>query len=261
MATDVPELREFESDALSDQYIDYEVADGVGTIVVDRPPLNTYDRVLHIQLQQAWIRAATDEEAIVVVLRAEGDHFCGGADLNTLSANGSSPRRLFTAPEEMAFIRNMAKPTIAAVQGGCVGGGQRFVFPCDLIFCSDDAFFCDPTVKLGIGGIQAPIHAWLYGPRLAKEMLFSGMRMPAQRLYAAGSINRIYSRAELHSGTADFAREVAGMSPAALRQAKRAVNTTMDIAGQHYIVNRFSELLDEVPVLDAELRSSLKPEE
>ncbi len=94
--------------------------------------------------------------------------------------------------DELDFVRNLMKPTIAAVQGGCIGGAQRFVFPCDLIFCSEDAFFRDPLAAVGgIGGIQAPIHTWLYGPRLAKEMLFSGMRLPAARLFAMGAVNRL----------------------------------------------------------------------
>ena len=64
------------------------------------------------------------------------------------------------------------KPTIAAVQGGCIGGGQRMVWPCDLVFCTQDAFFRDPTATMGIGGIQSHLHTWFYGPRLAKEMIY-----------------------------------------------------------------------------------------
>jgi enoyl-CoA hydratase/carnithine racemase len=154
-----------------------------------------------------------------------------------------------TPPEELMFIRNLMKPTIAAVQGGCVGGGQRFVFPCDIIFCSDDAFFRDPLVSMGIGGIQSPLHAWFYGPRLAKEMLFGGIRVPAARLHALGTVNRLYPRAELHDETMAFAREVAAADPLALRQAKRSVNITTDIMGQHYIASRFAELLDDAPQL------------
>ncbi|WP_181428433.1 enoyl-CoA hydratase-related protein [Mycolicibacterium moriokaense] len=221
----------------------YAVESGVASIVLDRPPVNAYDDELHDQLNAAWYRAARDADARVIVVRAEGKHFCAGADMDAEHSVNRDPDAM-SPPEEMSFIRNLMKPTIAAVQGGCVGGAQRFVFPCDLIFCSDDAFFSDPMVHMGIGGIPAPIHAWMYGPRLAKEMLFSGMRMPAQRLYAAGLVNRIYPRETLVSETLAFAREIAQANAAALRQAKRSVDITMDIAGQHYIANRFSEALD-----------------
>lgn len=221
----------------------YELENRVVSIVLDRPPRNAYDADLHAQLGAAWRRAARDPEAHVIVLRAEGTHFSAGADMVAEHA----PRREYgamTPPEEMSFISNLMKPTIAAVQGGCVGGAQRFVFPCDLIFCSEDAFFSDPLVHMGTGGIPAPIHAWMYGPRLAKEMLFSGMRMPAERLYAAGLVNRIYPREELTQRTLEFAEQIARSNPIAHQQAKRSVNITMDIAGQHYIANRFSEVLD-----------------
>jgi enoyl-CoA hydratase/carnithine racemase len=232
---------------MSDPLVRYERAGPVAQIVLDRPPLNTYDGLLHWELEQAWKRAARDDDARVIVLRAEGKHFCAGADLSGPGAPAPADADPMPPWDELNFIRNLMKPTIAAVQGACIGGGQRFVFPCDLIFCSDDAFFRDPLVQMGVGGIQSPIHPWLYGPRLAKEMLFSGMRLPAERLYAMGAINRLYPRDELVDQALAFAAEIAQFDPLPLRQAKRAVNTTMDIMGQHYIANRFAELLDETP--------------
>lgn len=234
------------------EFVHYEQRDGVGVITLDRPPLNVYDDLLHWELEQAWISAARDADARAIVLRAIGKHFCAGAD-----TKGEHRRRPadaahgFTAWEELDFIRNLAKPTVAAVQGGCIGGGQRFVFPCDLIFCTQDAFFRDPLVRFGgIGGIQSPIHTWLYGPRLAKEMLYSGDRLPAARLYAMGSVNRLYDSVEqLHDAAFEFAADLVPLDPAALRQAKRSVDITMDIMGQHYIRSRFAELLDEFPVM------------
>ena len=163
------------------EFVRYETADGVGTITLDRPPLNAYDPLLQFELEQAW--AAARARCRRACVRAPGH---GQALLRRRADSTGHRARLPPDAEpmsdwdELGFVRDLAKPTIAAVQGGCIGGGQRFVFPCDLIFCSDDAFFRDPLVGVGgIGGIQAPIHTWLYGPRLAKEMLFSGMRLPA----------------------------------------------------------------------------------
>ena len=177
---------------MTELVVRYERAGPVAQIVLDRPPLNTYDPLLHWELEQAWKQATRDDEARVIVLRAEGKHFCAGADLSGPGEPAPPDADPMPPWDELVFIRNLMKPTIAAVQGACIGGGQRFVFPCDLIFCSDDAFFRDPLVQMGVGGIQAPIHAWMYGPRLAKEMLFSGMRVPAERLHAMGAVNRIY---------------------------------------------------------------------
>ena len=102
---------------------------------------------------------------------------------------------------------------------------------------------------MGIGGIQAPLHVWLYGERIAKEMIYGGTRVPATRLHAMGTVNRLYAAARLHEETLAFAATIAEADPLALRQAKRAVNTSLDIMGQHYIVSRFAELLDERPSL------------
>jgi enoyl-CoA hydratase len=234
------------------EFVHYQLDGRVGVITIDRPPLNAYDDFLHWELERAWVTAARDAEARVIVLRAEGKHFCAGA----LMSEGRRHRpesagEGYEPWEELDFVQHLMKPTIAAIQGGCIGGGQRFVFPCDLLFCTEDAFFRDPLAQVGgIGGIQAPLHAWMYGPRLAKEMLFGGGRLPAARLYQMGAVNRLYPTAEeLRAGTLEFAHEIAETDPLALRQAKRAVNTTMDIMGQHYIRHRFAELLDDAPVL------------
>jgi enoyl-CoA hydratase len=146
------------------------------------------------------------------------------------------------------------KPTIAAVQGGCIGGGQRMVWPCDIVYCTEDAFFMDPTARMGIGGIQSHLHSWFYGQRLAKEMIYTGMRLPAQRLYATGQVNRLFPDVDtLHRETLALAQEIARQDPLPLRQAKRAADITMDIQGQHYVLSRMEELLDDHPVMNLHL--------
>lgn len=186
-------------------------------------------------------------------MQAEGRHFCAGANLKDPEPEPEGA--LVLSPvEEITLIRRTMKPTIAAVQGGCVGGGQRMVFPCDLIFCTEDAFFMDPTAAMGIGGIQSHLHTWLYGPRLAKEMIYSGERVSAGRLYSMGQVNRLYPDEEsLHREALAFARKVAEQDPVPLRQAKRASDITMDIMGQHYMLSRMDELLDEAPVMNLRL--------
>jgi len=233
------------------EFVRYDCDGRVGVITLDRPPLNAYDDFLHWELEQAWVRAAEDPDARVIVLRSEGKHFCAGAVMQGDRRARPDGERRIGPWEELDFIQQVMKPTIAAIQGGCIGGGQRFVFPCDLLFCTDDAFFRDPLAQVGgIGGIQAPVHTWLYGPRLAKEMLYGGGRLPAARLHQMGAVNRLYPSADaLRDGALEFAHEIAETDPLALRQAKRSVNITMDIIGQHYIRHRFAELLDDAPVL------------
>ena len=222
------------------------------TITLARQPVNAYDGAFHAEFQGAWQRAKSDDSR-VVVMKAEGKHFCVGANLR--NPQPAPPDAvILDAWDEIRLIQGVRKPTIAAVQGGCIGGGQRMVWPCDLVFCTDDAFFMDPTATMGIGGIQSHLHTWFYGPRLAKEMIYSGMRLPASRLYATGQVNRLYPDLEtLHRETLVFAHEIAAKDPAPLRQAKRAADITMDIMGRHYVVSRMEELMDVMPPMDLHL--------
>jgi enoyl-CoA hydratase/carnithine racemase len=229
------------------ELIHYERDGKVGIITLDRPPRNAYTNALHAQLERAWQRAAADDEATVILERATGDHFCAGAELT--DEHDDKGESVFTAWDFYDFIRNVPKPTIAAVQSACIGGGLRFVWPCDIIIASDDAFFRDPTVRFGIGGIQSHGHTWEWGPRLAKEVLFTGGRLPAQRLYEMGTVNRIVPRAELDQTALDLAQEIATMPPFSLRQAKRTVNMTMDLMGYHFVTTRFYDLIDGGPQL------------
>jgi len=224
----------------------YERDGAVAVITLDRSPVNAYDDAFHVEFQAAWQQAKTDDSR-AVVMRATGRHFCVGANLK--EPLPAAPGAHVLAPEEeIRLISSVMKPTIAAVQGGCIGGGQRMVWPCDLVFCTEDAFFMDPTVTMGIGGIQSHLHTWFYGPRLAKEMIYSGMRLPAGRLYAMGQVNRMYADLDaLHREALAFAQQIAQQDPAPLRQAKRAVDITMDIMGQHYVGSRMAELLDPMP--------------
>lgn len=226
----------------ADNSIRYERDGKVGVITLDRPPVNAYDDAMLVALHGAWQTAAEDELARVIVLRAEGKHFCAGGDIaeELDQADEKHP----PPAEDWELQRNMPKPTIAAVQGACVAGGQRFVWPCDLIVAADDAVFRDPLVASGIPGIPAHGHTWEYGHRLAKELLFKGAAIPAESARRSGMVNRVVPRDRLDAEVMELAGEIVEMDPFALAQAKRAVNQTMDIIGQQYLVNRFAELMN-----------------
>lgn len=229
----------------STRFVHYGTIDAVSVITVDRQPVNAYDGAFHVEFQGAWREARNDPATNVVVMRAMGKHFCVGANMRNPEPVPDGCEEL-SPWEEIRLIKETPKPTIAAVQGGCIGGGQRMVWPCDLVFCTEDAFFMDPTATMGIGGIQSHLHTWFYGPRLAKEMIYGGERIPAQRLFAMGQVNRIYpDLTALNENTMAFAVRIAGQNPVALRQGKRAADITMDIMGQHYVLSRMQELFDE----------------
>jgi enoyl-CoA hydratase len=128
--------------------------------------------------------------------------------------------------------RDIPKPTIAMVQGACIAGGLMLAWVCDLIIASDDAYFADPVVRMGIPGVEYFAHVHELNPRIAKEFLFLGERMPAPRAYQMGMVNRVVPRAELEQATFDIAERVAQMPRLGLQLTKQAVNNAEDLMGK-----------------------------
>jgi enoyl-CoA hydratase len=220
-------------------YIDYEVADKIATITLNRPEAaNAQNLALLDELDAAWTRAADDDSVTVIILRANGKHFSAGHDLNIGdSVPDKITLELMYDHESRRYLeytlrwRNVPKPSIAAVQGRCISGGLLLCWPCDLIVAADDALFSDPVVLMGIGGVEYHGHTWELGARKAKEILFTGRALTAEEAERTGMVNRVVPRDELDSQTRTLAEQIATMPPFALRQAKRAVNQTLDVQG------------------------------
>ena len=184
-----------------------------------------------------------------------GDHFSAGHDIGTPGRDvdtsyerraalqwdhvGKTGGELRWAREQEVYLgmcrrwREIPKPTIAMVQGACIAGGLMLAWICDLIIASEDAFFADPVVRMGIPGVEYFAHPWVLGPRRAKEFLFLGERMPARRAYEIGMVNRVVPRAELETATLDVAASTARMPRFGLTLAKKAVNQAEDLMGLH----------------------------
>src|SRR6201987_1468354 len=113
---------------------------------------------------------------------------------------------------------------IASVRGACVACALMLACSCDLIVAADDAFFADPVVRMGIPGVEYFAHPFAMPPRIAKEMLLLGERMPAERALAVGMINRVVAREKLRDETLAIAARIAQMPRFALALAKKAVN-------------------------------------
>ncbi len=221
-------------------YIDYEVADKIATITLNRPEAaNAQNSALLDELDASWTRAADDSDVAVIVLRANGKHFSAGHDLNNTGepVPDKITLELMYQHESRRYLeyslrwRNVPKPSIAAVQGRCIAGGLLLCWPCDLIIAAEDALFSDPVVLMGIGGVEYHGHTWELGARKAKEILFTGRALTAEEAESTGMVNRVVPRDQLDAETMTLARQIAKMPPFALRQAKRAVNQTLDVQG------------------------------
>jgi enoyl-CoA hydratase/carnithine racemase len=223
-------------------FIDYAVEGAIATITLNRPEAaNAQTLPMLDDLDEAWRRAAEDDQVRVIVLQANGKHFSAGHDIKAVGPPGGDGASWTLAGiyeiEARRFLeyslrwRNVPKPSIAAVQGVCIAGGLLLAWPCDLIIAAENARFSDPVVSLGIGGVEYHGHTWEWGARKAKELLFTGRAMTAQEAERFGMVTKVVSLDDLRSETRALAEEIAAKHPFALRQAKRAVNQTLDVQG------------------------------
>jgi len=232
----------------------YDVRGRVAVITLNRPEYaNAQNSAMTYALDAAFARAVNDDRVGVVVLAGAGKHFCGGHDIGTPGRDvdqsfdrqavlwwdhvGKAGADARYAREMEVYLgmcrrwREIPKPVIAMVHGACIAGGLMLAWVCDLIVAADDAFFADPVVRMGIPGVEYFAHPWLLGPRLAKEVLFTGGRFGAERAYQAGMVSRVVPRASLEAETLGLAEQVAEMPAFGLALAKRAVNQCEDLMG------------------------------
>jgi enoyl-CoA hydratase len=228
--------------------IDYSARNRIAEIVLNRQEArNAQNDQFLRELDEAWMRAADDDDVRVIVVAAEGPHFSAGHDLklyhrDAYGGDGSESRkdlaRAYRWEAERFFAAcrrwsDVPKPSIAAVHGACIGAGLMLCWPCDLIIAADDARFSDPVVRLGANGVEYHAHAWEFGARKAKELLFTGGTLSAHDALGLGMVNRVVTRERLHEETMTLAGEIATMDPFGLAQAKRSVNLALDIGGRY----------------------------
>jgi enoyl-CoA hydratase len=221
-------------------------------IVLARPDArNAQDPLLLHELNEAFDVAAQDDDVKVVILAGDGPHFSAGHDLRAdwTADTGYAPVSCwggfklpgaegYMAAEEELFLglcwrwRNFPKPTIAAAQGKTIAGGLMLVWSCDLILATSDATFSDPVVAFGVNGHEFFLHAWEFGGRRAKEMLFTGASITAAEAHALGMVNKVVEPEDLEAEALDLARRIARMPSIGLKLAKQAVNQSLDAQGQ-----------------------------
>jgi enoyl-CoA hydratase len=224
----------------------YEKLGAVLRVTTNRPHvLNAQSRVMLLELDEAFRRAADDGDVRVVIVAGAGEHFSAGHDIGSAEeledqkAHPTGPgmpenlKRLSELYLETTLrSRDLPKPTIAQVQGYCIMGGLMLASCCDLIVAAEDAVFADRAVRWGGSHIQYFSMPWDLGPRKTKEYLFTGDYVDAREALRLGLVNRVVPRAGLAAETLALAQRIALQDPFALKLAKASVNETLDIQGQ-----------------------------
>ena len=232
----------------------YEQDGAIARVVMNRPEYrNAQNSAMTYGLDDAFYRAAADDSVKVIVLSGAGEHFSAGHDIGTPGRDfGTSfDRRAGKwwdhvgkaggdgryAREQEVYLgkcrrwRELPKPMIAQVHGACIAGGLMLAWICDLIVASDDAFFADPVVRMGIPGVEYFAHPWVMGPRQAKEFLFLGERISAGRALELGMSNRVVPRDSLAGQVTAMATKIAAMPRLGLALTKKAINQAEDAMG------------------------------
>jgi len=194
--------------------------------------------------------ASRRSDVKVIVLQADGPHFCSGHDLKETEPVGSFPlvfpvsgldgavQESMMAGEEEVYLhmtwrwRNLPKPLIAAAQGKTIAGGLPLLWAADIIVASDDAVFSDPVVAFGVNGVEYFAHPWEVGPRKAKEMLFTGDWLTAEDARLLGMVNHVVPKDELRGFVMAMAQRIAQKPAFGLKLAKESVNQALEAQGQ-----------------------------
>ena len=210
------------------EFVRLEVADGVGTIRLDRPPMNAINDQLTRDLLEAALEAGAREDVRAVVIWGGEKVFAAGADIKMMAEQTPPEVKPMISGLQGSFsqLEDLPKVTIAAINGFCLGGGCEMAMCADFRFAADDAQLGQPEIKLGIipgaGGTQRLPR--LVGPSRAKEIIYTGRFVPAKEALDIGLVDAVFPAAEVYERALEAAKQYAAGPTSALRAAKVSVN-------------------------------------
>jgi len=210
--------------------IEYELSDdGLLAVTLDRPErLNALSDELMNEIVHL-LESVDVEDVRAVTFEGAGDRaFCAGADIGGFAA--ASPTEVAESSPLFDTVANYERPTVAKIQGYCLGGGLELALACDLRIATEDSTFGQPEINLGLlpgGGATQRLMRYI-GETRAKELVFRGNQIDADRAYDWGIINRSVPDDEFEDVCAEFVDDLVSGPPIALKMAKRVMNEGRD---------------------------------
>ncbi|MBN8607270.1 MAG: crotonase/enoyl-CoA hydratase family protein [Caulobacterales bacterium] len=222
------------------------IENNIAHIVLNRPEaFNSMPRAFWNELPALVHDIDDHAKARVIVISSTGKHFTAGMDLSVftdgegVNASGADEysraeafrQFVLTLQGSFSCLDNARMPVIAAIQGGCIGGGVDFVSACDIRYATDDAFFQIQEINIGM---TADVGTF---PRLCKlipegwvrELAYAGRRLPAQRAKEIGLVNETFPTQEaMLAHVMEIAAEIASKAPVAVAGSKRMINYARD---------------------------------
>ncbi|MFD7513071.1 enoyl-CoA hydratase/isomerase family protein [Streptomyces sp. NPDC059853] len=209
-----------------------EVTDGVGTITLDRPPLNALDSALQDRLRELAGEITGRQDIRAVVIRGSERAFAAGADIKEMRAmdHAAMVARARGLQDAFTAVARIPKPVVAAITGYALGGGCELALCADVRFAAEEARLGQPEILLGLipgaGGTQRL--ARLIGPSRAKDLIFTGRQVTAAEALTLGLVDQVHPAAEVFDRAHAWAARLAKGPATALRAAKEAVDGGLD---------------------------------
>jgi len=215
------------------EFVRLETADGVGTIRLERPPMNALSAQVQEEIRAAAREATERADVRAVIVYGGPKVFAAGADVKEMA--GWSYQQMVDRSKglQSAFtaVAAIPKPTIAAVTGYALGGGCELALCCDLRIAGDNAKLGQPEVLLGIipgaGGTQRLPR--LVGPSRAKEIIFTGRFVAADEALRIGLVDQLVAPDDVFTAAFELALRLAAGAPYALRAAKEAIDSGLEV--------------------------------
>ncbi len=203
-----------------------EHRDGCAWVTLNRPPLNLLTPGLIARLYEIFASLRREETVRAAVIAATGPHMTGGMQIEELrDLSPSSAERLISELRDaIEAVHEAPFPTIAMVNGVCLGAGLELVMACDMRIASKDARFGLPEVRAGIPSvIHAALLPHLVGPGRAAELLLTGESISGVQALAWGLVNRGVEPSDLRAATERLIGDILKCGPQAIRLQKALI--------------------------------------
>jgi enoyl-CoA hydratase/carnithine racemase len=215
------------------EFVTLEIADGIGTIRLNRPPVNALNDQLTAELTEIAGQAATADQVRAVIIYGGEKCFAGGADITQMAEANYAEMTIRAGKLQavMSLIAGIPKPVVAAITGYALGGGLELALAADFRVVGESARLGQPEILLGIipgaGGTQRLPR--LVGPAKAKDLVFSGRMVKAAEAHAVGLADLVVPDDGVYEAALGLVRRYATGPALALRAAKQAIDHGLDV--------------------------------